>query len=150
MGKKSKTYPKKYWTTRYGEVIPVFKDERCVHAFAVMIINLSKKGHTLEMILANMDIPNSLWVKNVEKRSILRQAVEDATVFHRAFGQQQLKKMAQGKIAHSPVMAKVWLSSFYNISEVYQEPEGKKERSGYVVITEQSKPEEEPSEPNKG
>ena len=146
MGKKIKRYKKSMYTTKYGQTCSVFKDSRTVHALAMMIIELSKKGHTLEMILSNLDIPNSLWMKNANKHKILKNAVSDALVFHKAFGQMKLKKMAEGKTTHSPQMAKVWLSSFYDINEVYKEPEGKKPESGYVVVTQQAAPEEEPND----
>lgn len=136
-------YKKKYYKSIYGVEYKEFMTPILVAEFAKDIIDYSKHGYTLEMILSHHNIPTSLWVANYRKHKILRQAVKDATAFHKAYGQTRLQRMAMSKINHSPAMAKIWLSNFYDISEEYKLPQDQASKSDkYQVVTKMNKLEE--------
>lgn len=83
-----------------------------------LIITRARQGDTLSMILYDCEIPESKWVPYVNKHGDLKTAVQDAAAYHKAYGERLLYLMARGKRKHSPQMAKLLMSNFYDIREV--------------------------------
>lgn len=107
-----------------------------VDNICAMIIAGARIGETLGIVLYNLGIPSSRWLPYMKKNKKVQLTVSDATEFHKAYGQIQLKEMAYGNKRHSAKMAEIMLVNFYDIKNEYVINEiSKKPSKPYKVVT---------------